>query len=415
MVSKDELMHAINYAFQSPFVRKIVGVTVPEDQKRVDDETAEKIKASAHMMGSIKSEHEKVREVICQAIQENPSEYFQAVPEYFNNQLAVCQKAVDNAQQELDDCPKVDDLYVEYCQNKKQQLLDEMETKKKAIKENCYQEWKQWYRKDTLSKKILIIISTIALIIVVCLVKNGIFEREISAAAGIGFIFLALFGSIGLVMGSIMWLITRHDYGSEADAKEEIFNGTDHDVKKRLCEMSETYNAKIKQNEEGIKRGYEAGSDFEKKIHLAEIKLTGCQIAQAEVTANISYFADKLKNDPIHDFPDLLKKATDNMDSLSNWAAEYIREQRLEQHYAEVESIEEEKLQAQKASQRSQQEALRAQTALLRQQVDAEKARAEAAKKQAEAAQKQANDTAEIRRRLENERYGEIQKNPWEV
>lgn len=220
---------------------------------------------------------------------------------------------------------------------------------------------------------------------------------------------------ICISIAGIMWLITRHDYGSEADAKETIFNGTDHDVKKRLCEMSEIYNAKIKQNEEGIQRGYEAGSDFEKKIHLAEIKLTGCQIAQAEVTANISYFADKLKNDPLHDFPDLLKKATDNMDSLSNWAAEYIREQRLEQHYAEVESIEEEKLQAQKASQRSQQEALRAQTALLRQQVDAEKARAEAAKKQAEAAQKQANDTAEIRRRLENERYGEIQKKPWEV
>ena len=87
----------------------------------------------------------------------------------------------------------------------------------------------------------------------------------------------------------------------------------------------------------------------------------------------------------------------------------------MEQHYAEDESIEEEKLQAQKASQCSQQEAHRAQTALLRQQVDAENARAEAAKKQAEAAQKQANDTAEIRRRLENERYGEIQKTPWEV
>ena len=408
MVSKDELMHAINYAFQSPFVRKIVGVTVPEDQKRVDDETAEKIKASAHMMGSIKSEHEKVREVICQAIQENPSEYFQAVPEYFNNQLADCQKAVDDAQQELDDCPKVDDLYVEYCQNRKQQLLDEKEAKKKAIKENCYQEWKQWYRKDTLANKILIIISTIALIIIVCLTKSGIMEDGTGIlVSGIPVICISIAG--------IMWLITRHDYGSEADAKETIFNGTDHDVKKRLCEMSEIYNAKIKQNEEGIQRGYEAGSDFEKKIHLAEIKLTGCQIAQAEVTANISYFADKLKNDPLHDFPDLLKKATDNMDSLSNWAAEYIREQRLEQHYAEVESIEEEKLQAQKASQRSQQEALRAQTALLRQQVDAEKARAEAAKKQAEAAQKQANDTAEIRRRLENERYGEIQKNPWEV
>ena len=408
MVSKDELMHAINYAFQSPFVRKIVGVTVPEDQKRVDDETAEKIKASAHMMGSIKSEHEKVREVICQAIQENPTEYFQAVPEYFNNQLADCQKAVDDAQQELDDCPKVDDLYVEYCQNRKQQLLDEKEAKKKAIKENCYQEWKQWYRKDTLANKILIIISTIALIIIVCLTKSGIMEDGTGIlVSGIPVICISIAG--------IMWLITRHDYGSEADAKETIFNGTDHDVKKRLCEMSEIYNAKIKQNEEGIQRGYEAGSDFEKKIHLAEIKLTGCQIAQAEVTANISYFADKLKNDPLHDFPDLLKKATDNMDSLSNWAAEYIREQRLEQHYAEVESIEEEKLQAQKASQRSQQEALRAQTALLRQQVDAEKARAEAAKKQAEAAQKQANDTAEIRRRLENERYGEIQKSPWEV
>ena len=308
----------------------------------------------------------------------------------------------------MDDCPKVDDLYVEYCQNRKQQLLDEKEAKKKAIKENCYQEWKQWYRKDTLANKILIIISTIALIIIVCLTKSGIMEDGTGIlVSGIPVICISIAG--------IMWLITRHDYGSEADAKETIFNGTDHDVKKRLCEMSEIYNAKIKQNEEGIQRGYEAGSDFEKKIHLAEIKLTGCQIAQAEVTANISYFADKLKNDPLHDFPDLLKKATDNMDSLSNWAAEYIREQRLEQHYAEVESIEEEKLQAQKASQRSQQEALRAQTALLRQQVDAEKARAEAAKKQAEAAQKQANDTAEIRRRLENERYGEIQKSPWEV
>lgn len=405
MVSKDELMYAINYAFQSPFVRKIVGVTVPEDQKRVDDETAEKIKASAHMMGSIKSEHEKVREVICAAIQENPTEYFQAVPEYFNNQLADCQKAVDDAQQELDDCPKVDDLYVEYCQNRKQQLLDEKEAKKKACKEDYYQGCRENMRPSKICAIIGAVMSPIGLYLFNCIKTCSM---SITLFVGI-LTFLFLGGGLCLLLfGTLFVILNRYD-------KEAIFNETDGCVKKRLCEISDAYNAEIKENEEGIKRGYEAGSDFEKKIHLAEIKLMGCQIAQAEVTANISYFADKLKNDPLHDFPDLLKKATDNMDSLSNWAAEYIREQRLEQHYAEVESIEEEKLRAQKASQRSQQEALRAQTALLRQQVDAEKARAEAAKKQAEAAQKQANDTAEIRRRLENERYGEIQKNPWEV
>ena len=400
MVSKDELMHAINYAFQSPFVRKIVGVTVPEDQKRVDDETAEKIKASAHMMGSIKSEHEKAREVICQAIQENPTEYFQAVPEYFNNQLADCQKAVDDAQQELDDCPKVDDLYVEYCQYRKQKLLDEKETKKKAFKEDYYQRC----RKDIRPGKIWAIIGAVMSAIGLYFFKYAITGGFVEALV----ILFIVGGPFLLLVGIVVIILNRYD-------KEAIFNETDGCVKKRLCEISDAYNAEIKENEEGIKKGYEAGSDVEKKIHLAEIKLMGCQIAQAEVTANISYFADKLKNDPLHDFPDLLKKATDNMDSLSNWAAEYIREQRLEQHYAEVESIEEEKLRAQKASQRSQQEALRAQTALLQQQVDAEKARAEAAKKQAEAAQKQANDTAEIRRRLENERYGEIQKKPWEV
>ena len=50
MNSNDELIQAIDYTFQSPFVRKIVGVTVQEDQNRLDSESADKIKASSHML-----------------------------------------------------------------------------------------------------------------------------------------------------------------------------------------------------------------------------------------------------------------------------------------------------------------------------------------------------------------------------
>ena len=135
---------------------------------------------------------------------------------------------------------------------------------------------------------------------------------------------------------------------------------------------------------------------------------------------NLAYFSEKIKDDPIQAFPKLLEKAINNMDSLSKWAVNYIHEKKLAEHYSEMESIEKDKLRAQKIAHESQVKAARAQQILLQQQTDAIKAQANAAEQQAKAVQQQARDTEEIKRRLENEKYGDIrrryagEKFPWE-
>lgn len=137
MNSNDELIQAIDYTFQSPFVRKIVGVTVQEDQNRLDSESADKIKASSHMLGSIRNEHENARNVIIAAAHENPTKYLQTLTEYLENLSMSCQKNVDTAQQELDDCPKIDAEWIKICQQKKQEAHDETERKERErLKKN---------------------------------------------------------------------------------------------------------------------------------------------------------------------------------------------------------------------------------------------------------------------------------------
>lgn len=405
MNSNDELIQAIDYTFQSPFVRKIVGVTVQEDQNRLDSESADKIKASSHMLGSIRNEHENARNVIIAAAHENPTKYLQTLTEYLENLSMSCQKNVDTAQQELDDCPKIDAEWIKICQQKKQEAHDETERKEREIKEKFQQE----HMKDSLTGKIITILSAIALVIVLIAIKNGIMEAKLGPVQGIGFLILMLGALIGFIMGIISTIISHYD-------KKKLTNGTyvyPDCVRAELNKLSDRYFNEIKAIEKDMKRGYAEGSDFEKRIHLAEVKLLSYQLIQAKTKANIGYFTEKIKNDPVRELPDLLKKAVDNMESLSNWAADYIREQRLEQHYANVESIEEQKLHAQKVAQQSHEDSLRAQTALLQRQ-------AEAAEQQAKAVQQQARDTEEIKRRLENEKYGDIrrryagEKFPWE-
>ena len=276
---------------------------------------------------------------------------------------------------------------------------------KREIKEKFQQE----HMKDSLTGKIITILSAIALVIVLIAIINGTLEAKMGPAQGIGFLILVLGAPIGFIMGIISTIISLDD-------KKKLTNGTyvyPDCVRAELNELSDRHFNEIKAIEKNMKRGYAEGSDFEKRIHLAEVKLLGYQLIQAKTKANIGYFIEKIKNDPVRELPDLLKKAVDNMESLSNWAADYIREQRLEQHYANVESIEEQKLHAQKVAQQSHEDSLRAQTALLQRQ-------AEAAEQQAKAVQQQARDTEEIKRRLENEKYGDIrrryagEKFPWE-
>lgn len=291
MNSNDELIQAIDYTFQSPFVRKIVGVTVQEDQNRLDSELADKIKASSHMLGSIRNEHENARNVIIAAAHENPTKYLQTLTEYVENLSMSCQKNVDTAQQELDDCPKIDAEWIKICQQKKQEAHDETERKEREIKEKFQQE----QMKEFLTGKIITILSAIALVIVLIAIKNGILESKLGPAQGIGFLILMLGSLIGFIMGIISTIISLHD-------KKKLTNGTyvyPDCVRAELNKLFDRHFNEIKAIEKNMKRGYAEGSDFEKRIHLAEVKLLGYQLIQAKTKANIGYFAEKIKNDPV--------------------------------------------------------------------------------------------------------------------
>lgn len=64
MFSKNEIMQAIGYTFQSPFVRKIVGVNSQGDQNALDSEVADKIQASSPLLNDIRKEHENARDIL---------------------------------------------------------------------------------------------------------------------------------------------------------------------------------------------------------------------------------------------------------------------------------------------------------------------------------------------------------------
>ena len=99
---------------------------------------------------------------------------------------------------------------------------------------------------------------------------------------------------------------------------------------------------------------------------------------------------EAILRDPFREAPPLLQRTIDNMDSLAAWAANHIHDRDAWDHNEKMQFIERERL-------RAQEEANREQSELLRQ--------------QAAAAAQQARDTAEIKERMQKERYGDFWKN----
>ena len=134
---------------------------------------------------------------------------------------------------------------------------------KREIKEKFQQE----QMKEFLTGKIITILSAIALVIVLIAIKNGILESRLGPAQGIGFLILMLGSLIGFIMGIISTIISLHD-------KKKLTNGTyvyPDCVRAELNKLFDRHFNEIKAIEKNMKRGYAEGSDFEKRIHLAEL------------------------------------------------------------------------------------------------------------------------------------------------
>lgn len=410
MFSKNEIMQAIGYTFQSPFVRKIVGVNSQGDQNALDSEVADKIQASSPLLNDIRKEHENARDILTTAGQENPTHFIQMITEYITNLTDSCQEKVDAAQKELNELPKVDEEFVAVCQKHERELLEKKDVKRKKIEDAVEQK----YNDDLRSLKRGTIVCALIGVVGLLWSMYGIRNNEKSSIMMIPY-FMGMGGLTGILTGLVT--ISMRVFSNKKSKR----NGT---YQKYIDDAMTSTEAEIARELEIIhqqkEKGYADESDFGKRIHIAEVKLLAYKLHQSKTNLNIAYFSDIIKDDPIQAFPKLLEKAINNMDSLSKWAVNYIHEKKLAEHYSEMESIEKDKLRDQKIAHESQVKAARAQQILLQQQTDAIKAQANAAEQQAKAVQQQARDTEEIKRRLENEKYGDIrrryagEKFPWE-
>ena len=159
-------------------------------------------------------------------------------------------------------------------------------------------------------------------------------------------------------------------------------------VEKLLEEIDESHNSMIVDVRKQMEKGYDKDSALYIKIESLKLKMALIEDAYKAKIKKTENFEAILK-EPFQKAPPLLQRAIDNMDSLVAWATNYMRDKETRQHNAMMQSIEQDRLEAQEMANRKQNELL---------------------KQQADAAARQAKDTAEIKKRMQNERYGDYWK-----
>lgn len=410
-VENNELIWAVEYLMKSPYVRKVKGVTVHDGdrsskilrlQGALDRETAREICESSHMLGSIRKDLERAKNIIVEAGRESQERVICEFEKYQERAVASAKQKMEAAQKALDEFP-VDEEFVAECREKKEAIIRE----KKKIKDEIGEEVEREYKKEIgFSKKFTVVLAVLMVVSAVWLFYVNP-EGEGSATMLFLCVLGGLAGLIGTILGgmSIILLYFRH--------RKYYSNGEyDRQINEAMTKVNKSIDHELSAIERDIKRGYARGSTLELKKSNCQIDL---DLAKSQLEAELQKTAEfqDVAKDPLCKGIALLEETMDNLESLSSWATNFTYEKKLSQHHSMMESIEREKLRAQEASNRVQEEEKRKQRELLQQQ-------ARAAEAQAKAAEKQARDIEEIKRRMQNERYGDIQRRysgekfPWE-
>lgn len=387
---KDDFIQAIDYMIQSPFVQKINGIAMPDEwgptqtlhaTGKFDNVVAKEICDSAYMLSDIKKELGAARDAITIAGQDAPELCMEALREHLGDTSAM-QSELKPIQKELQELPKVDDAFMEACREKEQSLIDEREAKKRAVQENFQKSSK---RKITLS----VVFSVLFMLWLI----GGIigYKMELGYSSNSEFHASNLAASAGMaIIGAFGTLCSFFTGVKLLNARKKIQNtGTyPEKVEKLLEEIDESHNSMIVDVRKQMEKGYDKDSALYIKIESLKLKMALIEDAYKAKIKKTENFEAILK-EPFQKAPPLLQRAIDNMDSLVAWATNYMRDKETRQHNAMMQSIEQDRLEAQEMANRKQNELL---------------------KQQADAAARQAKDTAEIKKRMQNERYGDYWK-----
>ena len=380
---KDDFIQAIDYMIQSPFVQKINGIVIPDEwgptqtlraTGKFDNVVAKEICDSAYMLSDIKKELEAARDAITIAGQDAPEMCMDALREHFGDASAM-QTELDAVQRELKELPQVDEVFMAACRKKEQSLIDERDAKKEAIRKGGGKV-QQIHTKSVHRGKQMLIVTF--LMGIIGLAGSFILKPTTTSLQIVFELFGICFGFMSFVLTLILMLIEFVLYK----------NRLPKELAGELREIDEIYSDKFKNLHKQMEKGYDESSEIYKKTENAKLKAELIRNKYKAKSEKAENFEAVLK-EPFQKAPPLLQRAIDNMDSLVAWATNYMRDKETRQHNAMMQSIEQDRLEAQELANRKQNELL---------------------KQQADAAARQAKDTAEIKKRMQNERYGDYWK-----
>lgn len=380
---KDDFIQAIDYMIQSPFVQKINGIVIPDEwgptqtlraTGKFDNIVAKEICNSAYMLSDIKKELEAARDAITIAGQDAPELCMDALREHFGDASAM-QAELDAVQRELKELPQVDEVFMAACRKKEQSLIDERDAKKEAIRKGGGKVQQIHTKSVHRGKQILIVTFLMGIIGLA-----GWFILKPTTKT-----LQLVFGFWGIGIGFMTFIITLILMLIEFILYK---NRLPKELAGELRQIDEIYSDKLKALHKQMEKGYDESSEIYKKTEDAKLKTELIKDKYKAKSEKAENFEAILK-EPFQKAPPLLQRAIDNMDSLVAWATNYMRDKETRQHNAMMQSIEQDRLEAQEMANRKQNELL---------------------KQQADAAARQAKDTAEIKKRMQNERYGDYWK-----
>lgn len=383
MSIKDDFIQAIDYMIQSPFVQKINGIVIPDEwgptqtlraTGKFDNVVAKEICNSSYMLSDIKKELEAARDAITIAGQDAPELCMDALREHFGDASAM-QAELDAVQRELKELPQVDEVFMAACRKKEQSLIDERDAKKEATRKG-EGKVQQIHTKTVHREKQILIVTFLMGIIGLA---GTVILKPTTKTLQLLFSFFGLYiGFMTFVITLILMLIEFILYK----------NRLPKELAGELRQIDEIYSDKLKTLHQQMEKGYDESSEIYKKTENAKLKAELIRNKYKAKSEKAENFEAVLK-EPFQKAPPLLQRAIDNMDSLVAWATNYMRDKETRQHNAMMQSIEQDRLEAQELANRKQNELL---------------------KQQADAAARQAKDTAEIKKRMQNERYGDYWK-----
>lgn len=415
MIEKEKFTEALDYMIQSPFVQKMLGSTSNDE-----DKLAREINQSTYRLVDIKNDLKKSHDIFVAVGQDNPKEFSEiAAKHILDSYLTPMSEKCESAKKTYEVFPKVDEEYIAKLSKEEAEIKEKTAKAALQLKANAEEEKKNLKEKflsdsKTTEKAGTVIIGVF--IILMCGTVAFLFNHRslLDTTAILSFLLIS-FGVVGIVLyycNKINIAKAAHKNGIYPDYIVQQFKKIDENVSAAEARLYSQMEKEIKVlKSDGT--DYKKGSEFHKNLATAELLYLKAQLEYHSKAKQLEPFMEILTKDFFVKGPDLLQRTIDNIDSLCSWAVNYLREQKREEHYREMASIEEEKIRVQKAMKSAQDKALKQQNDYFREQTENIKAQAKAAAEQARHAEQMAKymeqnakEAEEIRRRMDDEGFG---------